>query len=51
MLVFFYVKSLQSVTNTVKKSTGGFRFDCYILGSHCEGSHIDPVIFDIIQFD
>ena len=24
---------------------------CYILGSHCESSHIDPVQFDIIEFD
>ena len=29
MLVFFiYLKSIQPVTITVKKSTGGFRFDC-----------------------
>ena len=27
MLVFIYLKSMQPVTITVKKSTGGFRFD------------------------
>ena len=27
MLVFIYLKSMQLVTITVKKSTGGFRFD------------------------
>ena len=49
MLVFLYIylKLMQPVTITVKKSTGGFRFDYasyWILT-------IDPALFNIIQFD
>ena len=52
MLVFIYLKSMQPVTITVKKSTGGFQFDYatyWVLTG--KSSHIYQELFDIIQFD
>ena len=52
MLVFIYLKSMQPVTITVKKSTGGFQFDYatyWVLTG--ESSHIYQELFGIIQFD
>ena len=51
MLVFIYLKSMQPVTITVKKSTGGFPFDNVTYWVLTVKVVTHPVLFNIMQFD
>ena len=53
MLVFLYIFEIDAVGNYQSQKVYWRLLVrlCYILGSHCDSSHIDPVLYNVIQFD